>query len=366
MSLSDYYQALKFRFSSQPSHVVLFVTARCNARCRHCFYWQEIRGAKPHNELSLDEIRKISVRLGHLKFLSITGGEPTLRDDLPAIIGTFYRNNQTRNVALHTNGFFPEKIRDIAVTVAKENPHCELNVSVSLDALAEQHDLLRGVPGLFANAISTLQLLKSAKELYPQINITVNTCFNAFNQGEVRKLSDYLSANYAIDGYYLSLVRGDTCDEGAKGVDIGRYLEEVNHLQRKSVISRYYDNYPLASLRRTLDFVAPQVVAETVLQGRMPYPCMAGRSVIVISENGEVKPCEMLPESFGNVREHDYDISRMMLSLGGEKIKKFITDGRCCCTWECAVMNNLVFNWKAYPRLLKTWLLLEFKKRFGY
>lgn len=365
MTVLDYYHALKFRFNRHPSHVILFVTARCNATCRHCFYWQEARDAAPQDELSLDEIRKISARLGHVKFLSITGGEPSLRDDLPSIIAEFYRNNQTRNVVLHTNGYFSEKIRDIAVQAMEQNPHCELNVSVSIDALSEQHDMIRGVPGIFANAIATLQLLKNAKERYPRINITVNTCFNTFNQDEVRNLSDYLFANFAIDGYYLSLVRGNTFDSGAKGVDIRRYLDEVTYLQRKSVIRRYYDNYPLASLRRTLDFVAPQIVAETVQKGRMPYPCKAGRSVVVIAENGEVKPCEMLPESFGNVRDHGYDIPEMLSSPEGESIKKFIASGGCCCTWECAVMNNLVFNWQAYPRLLKTWFTLEIKKRFG-
>jgi len=363
--LTSYLDALKFRFNRYPSHLILFVTAGCNARCRHCFYWQEIASADQGNELSLDEIGRISAGLGHIKFLSITGGEPSLRNDLPEIISAFCRNNQTHNVVLHTNGLLTEKIRDIAVRAAEANPAVEINVSVSIDAMDEQHDRLRGVTGIFGKALSTINSLLQAKKQCPNINVTVNTCFNALNQDEIRRLSTYLIEQCAIDGYYLSWVRGETLDVESRNADIRKYLDEIRWLQRKAVITKYYDNYPLASFRRTLDFLAPLVVAETVISGKMPYRCMAGRSVIVISETGEVKPCEMLKDTFGNVRDHGYDLKEMLFTAEGAMIKRQIAAGTCCCTWECAVMNNLVFNWRAFPQVIKTWLVLEFKQRFG-
>ena len=48
-----------FVFSSYPSHLILYVTSRCNARCKHCFYWKEI-DIKKKQELSLNEIKKLS------------------------------------------------------------------------------------------------------------------------------------------------------------------------------------------------------------------------------------------------------------------------------------------------------------------
>ena len=122
MKLFDYINAIKFRFNKYPSHLILYVTARCNARCKHCFYWEEINSAKKDNELSLDEINRISKNLGRVKLLSITGGEPTLRSDLPQIVHTFHVNNKIDHVALHTNGFFSERTRDMAVQIVKENP----------------------------------------------------------------------------------------------------------------------------------------------------------------------------------------------------------------------------------------------------
>jgi MoaA/NifB/PqqE/SkfB family radical SAM enzyme len=315
--------------------------------------------------LSLSEISSISAGLGHIKFLSITGGEPSLRNDLPEIISVFSRTNQTHNVVLHTNGLLTEKIHDLVVGAALANPNVEINVSVSIDAIGEQHDQMRGVPGIFGKALNTVNALIRAKGLCPNINVTVNSCFNAHNQDEISRLSDYLIEECAIDGYYLSWVRGEAQDRESRNADIRKYLDEIRRLQRKAVIKKYYDNYPLASFRRTLDFLAPLVVAETVINGKMPYPCMAGRSVIVISESGEVKPCEMLKETFGNVRDHDYDLKKMLFTAKSSVIKRQIAAGNCCCTWECAVMNNLVFNWRAFPRVMKTWIMLEIKKRFG-
>jgi MoaA/NifB/PqqE/SkfB family radical SAM enzyme len=43
-----------------PIYLILYVTARCNSRCRMCYYWKEIDNVDPVHELSFDEIAKIS------------------------------------------------------------------------------------------------------------------------------------------------------------------------------------------------------------------------------------------------------------------------------------------------------------------
>ena len=59
------------------------MTSRCALRCRHCFFWQEAEGAAPH--LGLDEIERLSANLRDLLYLVLSGGEPFIRKDLPAI-----------------------------------------------------------------------------------------------------------------------------------------------------------------------------------------------------------------------------------------------------------------------------------------
>ena len=96
-----------------PIHLTFFVTRRCNLRCPFCFY---LAGAAPPGpdapELSLDEVRQISLSLGHLLWLAFSGGEIFLRDDIVEISRIFYDNNKPVIMLYPTNGQLPDIIRD--------------------------------------------------------------------------------------------------------------------------------------------------------------------------------------------------------------------------------------------------------------
>nr|MDO8086958.1 glycosyltransferase [Candidatus Sigynarchaeum springense] len=350
-------KALSFRASKHPGHVVLFVTARCNGRCRHCFYWQEISKAgealeEGSQEMTLEEIRTASKKMGHVEMLTITGGEPTLREDLPEIISTFYQNNGTRHVTIHTNGFLVERLGHVLAGIARACPRMEINVSLSVDGLKDIHDEIRGVDDAFDNAMQALRSIERLKRKYANVNITVNTVFNRLNQDGVISLIDHIYSNFDIDGYYLALVRGTARDPGVKDVDIEKYRSAIKHLEEWKARQGAYGNYPLAGFRNAVDDLAPWDVMKAFIKGRNVYPCKAGQTVIVISERGEVSPCEMLGITFGNLRRFDLDIHRILATPRARRIIKAIKGGSCTCTWECAVMNNLVFNWRAFPRVV--------------
>jgi len=70
-----------------PLHLTLFVTGRCNARCRHCFHWKEVAAgvAGP----SLEQVQSLAdsaARLGPLLWVSFGGGEPTSRAEVAAML----------------------------------------------------------------------------------------------------------------------------------------------------------------------------------------------------------------------------------------------------------------------------------------
>ena len=67
-----------------PVSLIFFVTSKSNLLCKHCFYWEELN--LPKNELSLEEIEKVARSLPNLLTVSLTGGEPYLRPDLPQIV----------------------------------------------------------------------------------------------------------------------------------------------------------------------------------------------------------------------------------------------------------------------------------------
>src|SRR4029077_13976439 len=73
--------------------IIFFVTSHCNATCETCFYWDELN---QEGDLSWDEIVKLSESTPPFTDLWFSGGEPTLRRELPEIIDLFVRNNGVR------------------------------------------------------------------------------------------------------------------------------------------------------------------------------------------------------------------------------------------------------------------------------
>ena len=137
--------------------VFLFVTGRCNAKCAMCFYAQEMDKKQP--DLTFEEIKRISETAGEFNRLWISGGEPTLRDDLPEILELFYKNNHIKDVNIPTNGLRPERVVEWIKRFRKNCPECNINISLSLDGFGETHDRQRGVPGNFYKALHTSQLI---------------------------------------------------------------------------------------------------------------------------------------------------------------------------------------------------------------
>jgi molybdenum cofactor biosynthesis enzyme MoaA len=54
----------------------LFVTSRCNSLCRTCFYFDRLNS---RDDLSFDQIRRISETAPPFRKLWLSGGEPRVR-----------------------------------------------------------------------------------------------------------------------------------------------------------------------------------------------------------------------------------------------------------------------------------------------
>jgi cyclic pyranopterin phosphate synthase len=81
------------------------VTDRCNIRCFYCMPEEGATFAEPSGLLTFDEIERfvrVAAELGVSK-LRLTGGEPLLRRDLPALIEKLAAIPGIRDIALTTN-----------------------------------------------------------------------------------------------------------------------------------------------------------------------------------------------------------------------------------------------------------------------
>lgn len=347
----------------RPIHLTFFVTRRCNSSCPFCFYLRSDDGAvQTRPELSLEEIEKVSSSLGPLLWLAFSGGEVFLRDDLAEIAGTFYRNNKPAIMLFPTNGLLPELIRERIETIAASCPKSVVALKLSIDGLGDAHDSLRRTPGSFEKTLQTYRAVVELEDRYPNFELGVNTVFCSENQGAMDGIIEYVAGLPGIRTHTISLIRGSLEEKQYGQVDREKYLAAIQTLERnlkegKSSVYRFGGG----RIKAGQDIVQRRLIHRTMTEQTRLMPCYAGRLNLVLEEGGEVFPCEVLRESFGNVRDFGYDLRKVVRSDRARKINASIRNKECFCTHECYYMTNILFNPRLYPSLLKEYLLLRSK-----
>ncbi|HEX9629622.1 MAG TPA: radical SAM protein, partial [Pyrinomonadaceae bacterium] len=134
--------------------VILFVTSRCNAFCKTCFYHEELN--QP-GDLTFEQIEKISRTMPPITDLWLSGGEPTLRRDVSQVIETFARNNRINRLIIPTNGLIKSRVCEIVDNALSAHPKLDLYLNIALDGYGKTHDRIRGVPGNWEKALECVE-----------------------------------------------------------------------------------------------------------------------------------------------------------------------------------------------------------------
>src|SRR6266699_3304808 len=188
--------------------VILFVTSRCNAFCKTCFYHAELN--QP-GDMTFAQIEKISGTMPSITDLWLSGGEPTLRRDVSEIINLFVRNNGVKRVIIPTNGLIKSRVAQIVDRALGDNMEIDLYLNIALDGYGKTHDQIRGVPGHWEKTLECVEAIYPIKDKYAdRLRLNVNTVVCAENYTEIEMLSEFMWENFQLDGQYFNIVRGET------------------------------------------------------------------------------------------------------------------------------------------------------------
>ena len=259
-----------------------------------------------------------------------------------------------------TNGMLPERIRDYTEMILHDCPQSVIVVKLSIDGLHERHDQLRATPGSFTKTLQTYQLLSELKEQYPNFELGVNTVFCAQNQDTMQDIVDYVGNLKHITTHTISLVRGDLKDSSFQQVDMAKYWYYSDLLANRirNNDSPHYQ-FKGGKLKIAQDILQRNLIRETYNQQRRLIPCFAGKANLVLTETGDVYPCESFTGAFGNVRDYDYNLQPMLRSRAAKEIIRQIENACCYCTHECYFITNIMLNPKLYPAVLKEYVKLN-------
>lgn len=329
--------------------VILFVTSRCNAFCQTCFYHAELN--QP-GDLTFGQIEKVSRTMPAITDLWLSGGEPTLRRDLPEIIDLFVANNGVNRIIIPTNGLIKSRVFEVVESALGNNPQIDLYLNIALDGYGETHDLIRGVPGNWEKALECIEALYPLKEKYTdRFRLNVNTVVCAQNYTEIEMLSEFMWQNYLLDGQYFNIVRGETlAGEGIKQVPPEVLPAMYAHVAK---LTKRYGERMFAHDDRSKRWVKNAVYAGAIIthyrtqhanfQQSTPWPfaCTAGETAVVIDYNGDVRACE-LRDKFATLADFDYDFGALWEGKARTAELAAIDGGKACwCTHVCFIHDSM-------------------------
>lgn len=253
----------------RPRLVNLEVTKFCNAKCDFCDYW------KTKESPRLDDYVDVVKRLQPM-MVSITGGEPLLRKDLPQLIQRIHDNMFFIYIGMVTHGQL------LSVQKAEELWDAGLDqLSISMNWLGDAHDSERGIPGLFDHLSKLIPKL-------PMVgvdNVMLNTVIMKENLDIipriVRQAHDWgIKISFSS---YTSLKNGNEAhlidtESQARLRDLVAEIKELKQSYGHVVSSSYY-----------LD-----TVPEYFAQGEVAN-CKAGQKFLQVTPDGYLKACPEMP-----------------------------------------------------------------------
>lgn len=349
-----------FRFANRvisnkgrtPLYMIFFVTSYCNLKCEHCFYWKELNVKR--DELTLEEIEKIARNMDELMFLRLTGGEPTLRKDLPEIVKVFYDNNHLRGAGINTAGFLTKKILKDAEKILNLCPELELEVCVSIDDNEKFHDLNRGIPNTYKNATATIRGMKEIQKRYGRVRINCGICVTKENHERLDDIFENVLVPLSVDFIQVTLIRGKPKDPGLMEVNLDNYQAFLRKTRAYNSRQRYHGLYISSNAKdKLMSSLIVKTVQERKFQG---IYCNAGNKIGVLYSAGDLYPCELLEDvKIGNLRENNYDFKQLWNSERAEQVRNFIRDTKCFCTHECFMTTNILLDPKNIVNYAKTY-----------
>ena len=265
------------------------VTYRCNYSCRMC----GIESIRPQfHELETEAYEAIAGQLRALgaRHVVLTGGEPFLRSDLPAIVDAFARRRFS--VRIQTNGG-PHVTRERVAAVARAGAS---DLSVSVDTLdGNLQDWVSGASGTLTHALRTLDL---ALELMPRGMSLANIVASPHNFAQLPGLVRYFGERGIYT--YITPAMVAAAGAGAHGQHLfsgedatfgfANIPQDVRDVVIDELVALRRRGWGLTNSTRHLrDF------QRSLASGSSAWACASGTFTIDVRPDGSVSACKEKP-----------------------------------------------------------------------
>lgn len=251
-----------------------------------CSCWIKQKQVREPNPNEIKKIFNDKTLQNNLEIINITGGEPTLRQDLTEIVKIILQNcSRLKRIDISSNGINTLQVIDqVERILALLLPtNVQLSVSVSLDGVGEVHEKVRETPVIFSSVEKTIVGLKELLRLYPFFNLGLNMTVSKLNYNAMEE-----TRKYAIDkGIGINFTLAAISDIGVESFKV-REKFQLNKDEKKTVASSIEK---LANLGE-LDERYSRFLITWLLTGKRQGECAfrKGKSLL-LEPNGDIYLC---------------------------------------------------------------------------
>ena len=165
-----------------PTVLIFHVTFVCDARCNMCSNWT--RGNRKE-DMTLEQIEQVfsSPLWKRIENASISGGEPTTRNDLVDIVRVMIdKLPKLRKLTLNTTGLTPHRGIPMLTKIVQmcHERGVIFSTRVSVDGVGDMHNEVRRVKRGFDKAEQTIAAMKELQKSYP-FNFGISTTIFSMN-----------------------------------------------------------------------------------------------------------------------------------------------------------------------------------------
>lgn len=169
------------------ARIIYVPTLACNCHCAHC--GQQRLFEEAECDCGLIQQRLLESRCFESGLLSFTGGEPFLKQGLPAMLAAVCSERKW-DIDITTNGICTEAIRSFCEAASPIGDK-KVSFSISIDGMPEVHNQIRQNAHAFEKASETLKLLQSVGAA-----VKVNTVIQQGNSREMDEFALFMAREY--------------------------------------------------------------------------------------------------------------------------------------------------------------------------
>jgi MoaA/NifB/PqqE/SkfB family radical SAM enzyme len=308
-----------------PSESLFFITYRCSSRCKVCSMWKR---KKDYEEMDLAGWKRAVDMVAEMGIgkIYLFGGDVLLKKEITIPLAT-YISEKGICCDITTNGNLlnQENAKKLMATGA-------MNVGISIDAVGDLHDQIRGIKGMFKRATQGIRYMNEARGDAKEPSISIYCTISKLNIDAFDKVLP-LALDLGVDELHFepygeftkeyahsSIVDGITANPYfLRQDDTSLLLDENQALYLKNKVIELKEK-AWGKIETDTDNIERVSVEELATGKYDSKRCYMARYHIAIDPSGNVLPCLFFQDyNIGNVQN-----THLKNIWGNKRHKKFL------------------------------------------